>query len=93
MVASRQQKFTIRSLNADDGTVLHTQAEIADEAVRFFQNLLGSSDAAVSGCNLQLLKGIIGYSFSDFAVVELSKKVTRDEVKAAVFEHCGRGCG
>ncbi|KAK8996150.1 hypothetical protein V6N11_076397 [Hibiscus sabdariffa] len=84
-----QQKFTIRSLKTEEGVIPRSQTEIADETIRFFQNLVGSSDGVVSGCSLQLLQGLIGTSFSDGARVALSKMVTREEIKAAMFEQNG----
>ncbi|KAK9037201.1 hypothetical protein V6N11_022121 [Hibiscus sabdariffa] len=65
----RQNRVAIRSLKADDGVVLHTHDDIAGEAVRFFQDLFGSIDVDVVGCDKQLLEWILGCTFWSVAKV------------------------
>ncbi|KAK8507768.1 hypothetical protein V6N11_046017 [Hibiscus sabdariffa] len=84
-VAVRQSRAAIKSLKTDDGVVLHTHDEIVGEAVRFFQDLLGTANAIVVGCDKQLLEWILGCTFSSAAKAELSRQVSSEEIKAVVF--------
>ncbi|KAK8595632.1 hypothetical protein V6N12_064147 [Hibiscus sabdariffa] len=84
-VAIRQSKAAIRSLKTYDGVVLHTHDEIAGEVAMFFQDLLGTANADLVGCDKQLLEGILGCTFSSAAKVELSRQVSREEIKVVVF--------
>ncbi|KAK8978629.1 hypothetical protein V6N11_055615 [Hibiscus sabdariffa] len=82
---NKGNKANTRALKSSEGVDLFSQEEIVGEVVRLFQDLLGSVDKGATGCDVYLFKGIFGCTFSNDAKSELSRHVTRDEVRAAIF--------
>ena len=50
MVATQQNRSSMTSLIDDEGNLLKTFPQISNEAISFFQNLLGKVDSEVTGC-------------------------------------------
>ena len=61
MVATRQHKNSINSLTDSNWNKLVTFADISNEAVTFFQKLIGTVDGEVVGCPQGLLAALRGY--------------------------------
>ena len=85
MVAAKQSRNTISSLLNSEGRRLNSYQELADEAVSFFQKLIGTKDAGVSGCPYHILEELYTTVLTDEAQTELAKPITPEEVKAAIF--------
>ena len=56
MVAARQSRNTVSSLLNSEGKRLNSYQELADEAVSFFQKLIGTKDAGISSCSPHILE-------------------------------------
>ena len=50
-VAGKQSRNSLKVLFDDDGNKLEEFTQISDEAVPFFQKLIGTDDSMVSGCS------------------------------------------
>ena len=79
----QQNRNTIRNLTSADGIKLNTFSQISEEAISFFQNLLGTKDEQVTQCNV--LPDLIQSNLTDEAVAELCKPVYAKEVKESMF--------
>ena len=85
VMAARQNRNTIRSLTDSDGNKLTEHSQISNEAINFFQHLIGTKDEQVRGCSKDLLAEILPDSMSNEAGHELIRPVTPEEVKASMF--------
>ncbi|XP_039048777.1 uncharacterized protein LOC120189611 [Hibiscus syriacus] len=86
VVAVKNKKDTIRMLTDDQGTRLETFDAMSSEVIDFFSNLIGKVDPMVKGGNLQFLKELLNYSISTETDSSLTKPVTSEEIKEAVFD-------
>ena len=62
-----------------------TYEEISQEAVNFFQKLLGLVDPNVKRCSRSLLAELHPKTLSDEAQTDLIKEITPEEIKVAMF--------
>ncbi|KAK8514962.1 hypothetical protein V6N11_072768 [Hibiscus sabdariffa] len=81
----KQNRQAIRAINNDQGQLLEGIDQIAEEAVNFFQRLLGVQTESVVECPISFLNELLGCSFSAEAKQSLQVRVTRDEIKASMF--------
>ena len=71
------------------GNKLSSYAQISQEAVKFFQNLIGSVDANVSGCSHSFLAELFPNSLSAKTSSEMVRLVTPGEVRDVMFSFDG----
>ena len=67
------------------GNRLTTYSHISQEAILFFQKLLGTVDYKVEECTQALLTELLQVSLSSEMAVELVKPVTPAEIKSIMF--------
>ena len=67
------------------GNRLSTFAQISQEAISFFQKLLGEVDPKIEGCSQVLLTELLQGKLSAEATTELIKPVTSEEIKTTMF--------
>ncbi|XP_022765942.1 uncharacterized protein LOC111310811 [Durio zibethinus] len=60
-------------------------SQISDEAVGFFKQLMGTTDANVEGCKKELWTDLLQVSLTDKQRTAISQNVTREEIKEAIF--------
>ena len=85
IVAARQNKSTIRALTDANGVQLTTFSQISNEAVSFFQNLLGARDSNVVNCQGSILEELLDFSISEEVAAVLCSPVTAEEIKNSMF--------
>ena len=85
MVMARQKRNNVSALKDVNGNKLTTYEQISDEAVNFFQTLLGTVDPKLIGCSEEILVELLPRVVSVERVSELVKEVTQEEVKASMF--------
>ena len=85
MVVVRQKQNIIFVLIYSDGNKLISYSQITNKAVNFFQNLLGTTDANVSGCSKGLLAELLTDTLSNEAATDLVRLVSPVKVKATMF--------
>lgn len=71
-------------MNAE-GKKLSSFSEISNEAISFFQSLIGKKDDRVIGCSRDILNEIVQTTLPVDATLELSKEVTAEEIKSVMF--------
>ncbi|KAL4284184.1 hypothetical protein GQ457_16G024570 [Hibiscus cannabinus] len=86
MVNKKNKQHTIRSLHNALGAKLETYEELSEEIVQFYKGLIGTADSNVHGGNVQLFQELFQWSFDDEAQESLVQVVTREEIKATMFE-------
>ncbi|GKU90953.1 hypothetical protein SLEP1_g4891 [Rubroshorea leprosula] len=77
----RRCKNSIRELHSDDGKVLTQHADIAREAIAFYQKLLGTEDPSCLGGELELLKTLFNFQLPNTMQQALIQPVTAEECK------------
>ena len=85
MMAARQKRNTISVLTDLEGHKLISYDQMSNEAVTFFQKLIGTVDEKVEGCPQPLLQELLGVSLPEEAIPELIRQVTPEEVKSSMF--------
>ena len=85
MMAARQKKNTISVLTDLEGHKLISYDQMSNEAVTFFQKLIGTVDEKVEGCPQPLLQELLGVSLPEEAIPKLIRQVTPEEVKSSMF--------
>ncbi|KAK9000321.1 hypothetical protein V6N11_080824 [Hibiscus sabdariffa] len=61
---------------------------ISTEAITFFEKLLGAKDSMISGAPVDLLKELLGVTFSDAAKDVFQRRVSREEIKLSIPQLC-----
>ena len=84
MMAARQKHRTISTLMDPEGRKLTTYTQITNEAVSYFQQLLGVTDANVSGCPKVLLAEMLP-GISESSQADLIRPISVEEIKATMF--------
>ena len=79
----QQHRSTIRTLTNEDGLKLNTFSQIAEEAVSYFQVMLGTRDSQVKCCSV--LSELIQTTLPNDAEADLCKPVTDEEIKMSMF--------
>ena len=79
----QQHRSTIRTLTNEDGLKLNTFSQIAEEAVSYFQVMLGTRDIQVKCCSI--LSELIQTTLPNDAEADLCKPVTEEEIKMSMF--------
>ena len=85
MVMVRQKRNNVSALKDVNGNKLTTYEQISDEAVNFFQTLLGTVDPKVIGCSEEMLAELLTRVVPAEGVSELVKEIMQEEVKASMF--------
>ena len=85
MTAAGQNRSSIRYLIDVDGHKLSSFDQISNEAVGFFQKLIGQRDVEVTGCNKELLSEIVQTVLPESAGVELCKAISSEEIRESLF--------
>ncbi|XP_039021885.1 uncharacterized protein LOC120154136 [Hibiscus syriacus] len=85
VTATKNKCDTIRALVDDQGRRLDSFDDMSNETINFFKNLLGSSDPKVKACSTSLLKGLLHPIPSSEDYEGLTKEITNDEIKEAIF--------
>ncbi|XP_038999040.1 uncharacterized protein LOC120124432 [Hibiscus syriacus] len=80
-----KKKNTIRLVMGEDGQRYDTFDGMAAELVKFFTNLIGSTDPLFKSFPIESLKDLLRYSLPDGAVSFLTKEVSKLEIKEALF--------
>ena len=81
----RQNSNTIKSLTNAAGVKLTSLPQISEEAISFFQNLLGTEDTHVVGCPRHLLEEILDGTLLSNEALHLSRPIIAEEIKDAMF--------
>ncbi|OWM81999.1 hypothetical protein CDL15_Pgr001572 [Punica granatum] len=89
MVKVRKAKNSVRVLYTDVGQKLEDPSLIADEAVRFYQKLLGTTDPVVNGGDVSTLQSLLNYKVLENFARDLINPVTEDEIKSALWSMNG----
>ena len=84
-VAANQSRSTIKSLTTTDGVKLTTFIQISEEAVSFFQKLIGTVDTQVIGCPRHILEEILHPILSIEEAADIGRPISDAEIKAAMF--------
>ena len=85
MVAAQQNRSSMTSLIDDEGNLLKTFPQISNEAVRFFQNLLGKVDSTVTRRSQDVLTDLLKDKLTPEEAEELIKPVSIEEIKSTMF--------
>ena len=85
MVAAKQKTNYISTLIDSQGNRLNSYSQISNEAVSFFQRLLGTPDVNVTGCPHALLSDLLPKTLTDEAQLELVRPIIPEEVRATIF--------
>lgn len=85
LVKIRRAKCTLKSLITTDGRRVEAYADIAAEAVAFYQNLLGTEDGLVSGSSLSELRSLLRYRVREDHKEFLIQEVTPAEIKQTLW--------
>ena len=84
MTAARQKQMTISTLIDSQGRKLTTYSQITNEAVSYFQQLLGTVDINVIVCPKMLLAELLS-GISEGSQSDLIRPISADEIKATMF--------
>ncbi|KAG7578526.1 Reverse transcriptase domain [Arabidopsis thaliana x Arabidopsis arenosa] len=84
-VKLRETKNTIREIKCDDGSIVATQEEIKQEAVRFFSTFLGHMPEDYEGTTIENLQSLFQFRCSVENRGMLEKEVTREEIRKVLF--------
>ena len=84
MTAARQKQRSIRALIDARGKKLTNYTEISNEAVSFFQKLLGAVDVNVNSCPTVILEKLL-HPISEDAQADLIRSITPIKIKEAMF--------
>ena len=85
MVAANHSRSSIRCLIDANGNKLYSFSQISNEAVSFFQNLIGTKDDQVTGCAQEILEEIIQTVLPLDAASNISKPITLEEIRSSMF--------
>ena len=85
-MAARQKRNTISVLTDLEGHRLISYDQISNEAVTFFQKLIGTVDQKVEGCPQPLLQELLGVSLPEEAIPKLIRQVTPEEVTSSMLD-------
>ncbi|CAL1357332.1 unnamed protein product [Linum trigynum] len=88
-VKARQARSTIKQIISEEGTTLTDTREMSEEAVRFYQKLLGTKNADVQRVSSALLSQLLAHSLTPAQAAPLCSQVSREEVRAALFSMNG----
>ena len=84
-VTANQHSSTIRALINTDGVKLTSFPQIANEAISFFQKLLGTVDNQVTGCPKHILEELLQSTLFLQEASNLCMPISFEEIKAAMF--------
>ena len=84
-VAARQSRNSISYLISSEGNRISTFSDMAEEAVSFFQKLIGEKDDNVSGCPSEILSELVTSTISEEAQCDLIKPIKLTEIKSTLF--------
>ncbi|KAK8659379.1 hypothetical protein V6N13_029582 [Hibiscus sabdariffa] len=85
-VMLKHNKQSIHVIKNEKGQSLNNYAQISDEVVGFFRRLLGERNPSVTGCSVDMLKELLGSSFSEESCEAFQRKISHVEIKRAMFE-------
>ncbi|XP_039039007.1 uncharacterized protein LOC120176710 [Hibiscus syriacus] len=85
VVSTKTNRDTIRVLIDGQRKRLESYEDMAVEVLRFYTNLIGTKNSEVKSCDPDTLKELLQYSLPLGSSNELVNKVTRDEIKDAIF--------
>ena len=68
-----------------EGNRISTFSDMAEEAVNFFQRLIGTKDDNVTGCPSEILYGLVTSTISEEAQCDLIKPIEPTEIKSTLF--------
>ena len=68
-----------------NGNRLYSFSQISNEAISYFQNLIGTKDARVVGCTQDFLEEIIKIVLPEDAATVLSQPITPEEIRSSMF--------
>ena len=85
MASLRKKQNTIMALMDSEGNKLTSYAQISQEAVSYFQKMLGKVDENVSGCTTTFLTELFSDCLSNEANSNMVRPVTPEEVSEAMF--------
>ena len=80
-VMVRQNRNTISVMIESEGNRLSTFSQMAEEAIRYFQNLLGTEDDEIIGCPSIVLAELV----NTIPATTQVKPVTQEEIKSTIF--------
>ncbi|KAK8577489.1 hypothetical protein V6N13_027761 [Hibiscus sabdariffa] len=86
LVKVKNIRQSIQSLVSTDGVRLETQAQISNEIVSFFSELLGLKDLGVNWAYVQLLQELLPSSLSEDEANHLVREFSDEEIRSAFFE-------
>ncbi|GLT83288.1 hypothetical protein SLE2022_015850 [Rubroshorea leprosula] len=81
----RQSKNQIKELHTEDDKILTKHEDIANEAIGFYQALLGSEDPYCTGGDLHQLKALFDFQLSEVTREALIQPVTAEECRLVLF--------
>ena len=84
MVAAKQNKNTIKGLTDAEGNRLTSPTQISEEAVGYFEKLIGTVDENVEGCLEEILEELFP-RLPEEASTELIRPITSEEIKQSMF--------
>ncbi|XP_039047048.1 uncharacterized protein LOC120187388 [Hibiscus syriacus] len=84
-IASKFKRDIIRVLTNNEGKRLDSFDDMANEIIDYFKNQLGTSDPNVLPVDSALLKNLLHFSLPIETATELTKIVTAEEIKEALF--------
>ncbi|XP_039043801.1 uncharacterized protein LOC120183093 [Hibiscus syriacus] len=84
-IALKNKRDTIRLLIDDHGNILESFDAMSFEMINFFSNLLGSTDPNIKHIDHNLLRDLLHSSLPADLVANLSKDITKKEIKDGFF--------
>ena len=85
MVAAKHKANYISELIDTHGNKISTYDQISQEAISFFEKLLGTADPGVVGCSTTILKELLPKVLPDEAQKDLIRPINPKEVKGTMF--------
>ncbi|XP_031402526.1 uncharacterized protein LOC116212080 [Punica granatum] len=85
IVKARRSSHTIKVIFTENGIKLEDLTDISNEAVGFFQRLLGTKDPSVIGVDISTLQYILNFRLTLEQAAQLSRPVTEVEIKEVLW--------
>ncbi|KAE8691842.1 Bifunctional dTDP-4-dehydrorhamnose 3,5-epimerase/dTDP-4-dehydrorhamnose reductase [Hibiscus syriacus] len=85
VIATKNKKDTIRALIDHQGRRLDTFKDMSTEIIKFFKNLLDSTDPKVTNCSVNLLKDLLNPIPRSENYQGITNEVTSQEIYKAIY--------